>query len=138
MQERAADDPGRCFAIEAGLGEVVIVPPGWAHATVSADPARPMTFGAWCDREYGFEYDEVRARGGLAYYPLLAEDGRVIWQPNPRYRASPLTVRGARAYPELGLEARVPVYELFARDPAAVQWVSDPARVAHLWEMFEP
>ena len=37
MQERAADDPGRCFAIEAGPGEVVVVPPGWAHATVSAD-----------------------------------------------------------------------------------------------------
>ena len=38
MQERAADDPGRCYAIEAGPGEVVVVPPGWAHATVSVDP----------------------------------------------------------------------------------------------------
>ena len=43
-----------------------MVPPGWAHATVSASAGEPMTFGAWCDREYGFEYDEVRARGGLA------------------------------------------------------------------------
>lgn len=138
MQERAADDPGRCFAVEAGPGEVVVVPPGWAHATVSADPAAPMTFGAWCDREYGFEYDAVRARGGLAHYPLLAGNGGVEWQPNARYRTRPLSERRARAYPELGLEAGVPVYELFARDPAAVQWVSDPARVAHLWKGFEP
>ena len=28
MQEHAADDPGRCFAIDAGPGEVVVVPPG--------------------------------------------------------------------------------------------------------------
>ena len=138
MQEHAADDPGRCFAIEAGPGEVVVVPPGWAHATVSADPAVPMTFGAWCDREYGFEYDEVRARGGLAHYPLLTVEGGVEWQPNPRYQRRALVERGARAYPELGLEPGVPAYELFARDPEAVQWVSEPGRLAHLWPEFEP
>jgi glucose-6-phosphate isomerase len=138
IQERAADDPGRCFAVEAGPGEVVVVPPGWAHATVSADPATPMTFGAWCDREYGFEYDAVRARGGLAHYPVLAAGAAIEWQPNPRYEPRPLTRRRARPYPELGLETGVPVYELFARDPEAVHWVSDPARVAHLWEGFEP
>ena len=36
MQEHAADDPGRCFAIYAKAGELVLVPPGWAHATISA------------------------------------------------------------------------------------------------------
>jgi glucose-6-phosphate isomerase len=138
VQERAADDPGRCFAIEAGPGEVVVVPPGWAHATVSADPGEPMTFGAWCDRQYGFEYAEVRARGGLAFFPLLAPSGRVEWARNPRYAARPLVERRARAYPELGLVAGEPIYRTFARDPEAVQWVSDPARFASLWEGFEP
>jgi glucose-6-phosphate isomerase len=138
MQERAEDDPGRCFAIEAGPGEVVVVPPGWAHATVSASADEPMTFGAWCDREYGFEYDAVRARGGLAFFPLLREDGTIRWEKNPRYRERPLVERRARAYPELGLVAGEPVYRTFARDPEAVQWVSDPARVAHLWPGFEP
>jgi glucose-6-phosphate isomerase len=137
-QERVSDDPGRCYAIDAGPGEVVVVPPGWAHATVSADSATPMTFGAWCDREYGFEYDAVRARGGLAHYPLLGGDGRVDWQPNPRYSPRGLVERRARAYPELGLQPGVPAYELFSRDPEAVQWVSEPARLAHLWRDFEP
>lgn len=138
MQERAADDPGRCFAIEAGPGEVVVVPPGWAHATISASSVEPMTFGAWCDREYGFEYDAVRARGGLAHYPLLDSGGGIRWEANPRYRAPELVVRRARSYPELGLVPGEPVYRTFERDPDAVQWVSDPARVAPLWEGFEP
>jgi len=138
MQERAAFDPGRCFAIEAGPGEVVVVPPGWAHATVSASGADPMTFGAWCDREYGFEYDAVRARGGLAWFPLLAPGGEIRWERNPRYHAAPLRRRRARAYPELGLVAGEPIYRTFARDPDAVQWVSDPARAASHWPGFEP
>jgi glucose-6-phosphate isomerase len=139
MQERAEDDPGRCFAIEAGPGEVVVVPPAWAHATVSASAAEAMTFGAWCDREYGFEYDAVRARGGLAYFPLVGGDGAIRWEWNPRYRVErALVERRARPYPELGLVAGEPVYQTFARDPGAVQWVSDPARVAHLWPGFEP
>lgn len=138
MQERAADDPGRCFAIEAWPGEVVVVPPGWAHASVSADPDEPMTFGAWCDRDYAFAYAEVRARGGLAFFPVLTGEGCVEWRRNPRYAARALVERRARAHPELGLVAGEPIYRTFARDPDAVQWVSDPGRVARLWEGFEP
>lgn len=70
-QEAAGDDPGRCFAIEAGPGQQMVVPPGWAHAVISADPTRPLLFGAWCDREYGFLYDAIRAHGGLSWFPLF-------------------------------------------------------------------
>ena len=138
LQEHAADDPGRCLAIEAGPGEKVVVPPGWAHATVSADPGAPLTFGAWCDREYGFEYGELRARKGPAWFPLLDDDGRIAWQRNPRYAERPLVVHPARAYAELGLRTREAVYCAFDRDPESVQWVSEPARVAELWPGFEP
>ena len=54
MQESAKDQPGRCFAVEAFPGDQVLVPSGWAHCTISADSEQPLTFGAWCDREYGF------------------------------------------------------------------------------------
>jgi len=66
MQEYADDNPGKCYAVYAETGDVVLVPPNWAHATISADQSQPLTFGAWCDREYGFEYDKVRAHKGLA------------------------------------------------------------------------
>jgi len=134
MQEFVADDPGRCIAVYAGPGEVVVVPPGWAHATISADPERPLTFAAWCDREYGFEYDEVRARRGLAWYPLLSASGGIEWLRNPHYdRGSPLRLQEARAYPELGLEPGVPIYTQFERDPNRLQWVSKPAVAEQVW-----
>ncbi|MGC8625371.1 MAG: glucose-6-phosphate isomerase family protein, partial [Phycisphaerae bacterium] len=55
-QQRAQDDPGRCVAVVAKAGEKVVVPPGWAHCVINADPTGRMAFGAWCDRQYGFDY----------------------------------------------------------------------------------
>ena len=97
-----------------------------------------MTFGAWCDREYGFEYAEVRARGGLAFFPLLTRRGahRVAEEPALR-RAAPRRAPGA-AVPGARARRRRAHLRTFARDPEAVQWVSDPARLAHLWPEFEP
>lgn len=136
-QESAEDDPGRCIAVEAGRGDQVVVPPGWAHCVINADQTARMVFGALCERQYGFLYDKVRAHGGLAWFPLV-RNGRIEWEANPRYRYSNLSVRGSRNYPELGLDASVPIYRQYRRNPEAVQWVSEPARMNTLWPTLEP
>ena len=82
-QETADDNPGRCFAISAEVGDQVVVPPGWAHCVINADSTRRMAFGAWCDREYGFDYRGVRAHGGLAWFPLI-RGAKLEWAPKPR------------------------------------------------------
>ena len=138
MQEFVADEPGRSIVYQAVRGDVVVVPPGWAHATISADPSCALTFGAWCDRDYGFHYEEVRARRGMAWYAVLGEAERMEWEPNPRYGPSKIEVRPARRYPELGLKPGTPIYEQFARNPESVQWVSQPARVKDVWAAFQP
>lgn len=138
MQEFAADDPGRCFAVTAETGDVVVVPPGWAHATLSASQETPLTFGAWCDRDYGFEYDEIRARQGLAWYALLNDHGQLEWRRNPKYISRELIVGRPDNYQKLALKKGVPIYTQFERNPESVQWVSEPARMPNIWADFSP
>lgn len=137
-QEKSGDAPGRCIAVKAGPGERVVMPPSWAHYVVNAERNSELIFGAWCDRQYGFDYTQMRAHHGLAWFPAVTDGGEINWDANPNYSKSRLEVRDARTYPELGLEETVPIYALLRREPEAVQWVSDPARFQKLWQAFEP
>ncbi|POP41302.1 glucose-6-phosphate isomerase [Superficieibacter electus] len=136
MQEFVEDEPGRCFAVLAGPGEKVLVPPGWGHATISASPDEALTFGAWCDREYGFEYEAVRAHKGLAWYPLV-QNNNIIWQHNSHYLPGRLQVVTPRKYTEFGITDE-PVYQQFINDPARFQFISKPEKAAASWLNFHP
>ena len=137
-QQRAEDDPGRCIAILAQAGDKVVVPPGWAHCVINADPSRRMSFGAWCDRQYGFDYTGVRAHHGLAWFPVLTESGAIGWQPNEHYLQSTLEHHEPRAYPELGLDSSRSLYGQFIDDPDSVMFVADPKRATDCWPTFTP
>jgi glucose-6-phosphate isomerase, archaeal len=138
LQKVVADDPEYCVALEAGPGDLVVIPPSWAHCIINADPESEMVFGAFCDREYAFVYDDVRRRGGLAWFAQFGSENKIEWIPNPSYRRSALTIRSARSYPEFRLDRDRPIYEQFAKDPKRLQWVSEPAIYADLWENFQP
>ena len=138
MQEHVADDPGRCYAILANPGDIVVVPPAWAHAAISANPAEAMALGALCDREYSFDYDAIRQRRGLAWYPVVAAHGNIDWIPNPRYGPSDLKVRPPRDYPDLGFIRGKSLYEQALQDLDRFSWVSKPNLVNHVWTHFEP
>jgi glucose-6-phosphate isomerase len=136
LQKEVADVPDPCLAIEAIPGDLVLIPPAWAHYIVNANPDETMVFGAFCDREYGFVYKSIRERGGLAWFPVCEAGGRIGWKRNPKYGASQLMLHRARSYPELSLDADLSIYEQFARNPESLQWVSEPGKYAHLWDSF--
>jgi glucose-6-phosphate isomerase len=138
MQETAKDQPGRCFAVEAKPGDVVIVPPYWAHATISADPEQPLTFGAWCDREYGFEYDAVRAHKGLAWFPVISASGEIEWQKNKNYLDCELITKKPEVYTQLSIEPGKPIYTQFEENPEKFGFVPRPQVAAKIWEKFIP
>jgi len=138
MQEYAADDPGRCYAILAKPGDIVVVPPKWAHAAISADPSDFMALGALCDREYSFDYEAIRKRQGLAWYPTVARSGEVEWVPNPHYQKRGLEVRNPRDYAELGFVRGTSLYDQAVRDLDRFAWVSKPALCGEIWKHFEP
>ena len=140
MQEHAADDPGRCFAITAGPGSLIVVPPGWAHAMVSVNPSVPMTFGALCDREYAFEYAEVRKRKGLAWYPLLTALRRNSL--GAKSHVQILRARNARGpgdYSRLGLQSGIPLYtQAIANLPIACSGFRTRGLPPIAWRSFIP
>lgn len=138
MQERAEDDPGRCYAVSAEAGQVVIVPPGWAHATISADPESPLTFGAWCDKDYGFEYESVRAHKGMAFYPLLDKDGVLYWEHNSHYNNCALIEKVPDSYDALSLRAGEPIYNQYRQNKDAFEFVYAPDKYAPIWDEFIP
>ena len=138
MQEYANDNPGRCFAVYAEPGEVVIVPPNWAHATISADSKQPLTFGAWCDREYGFEYDDVRAHKGLAWFPVIVEGNSLKWVANDMYNKNELTIKRPSDYSELNIVKGEPIYKTFEKDNHAFDYVVNPKLKEDVWVNFIP
>lgn len=137
MQESVGDDPGRCFAVMANQGEVVIVPPGWAHCTIVADVTRNMTFGAWCVRDFGFDYQGVRAHKGVAWFPVVEKE-EMKFIPNKNYKESKLTIKKPRIYEEFGLEPGKAVYTQFQEHPDRFLFVSRPELANEKWQNFIP
>ena len=132
------DDPGRCMAITARAGDQVVVPPGWAHCVIHAGRHNRMAFGAWCDRQYGFDYSGVRAHRGLAWFPTFGSHDAIEWTPNPHYLKRALEQRSPRAYPELGLDQHRSLYRQYLDDPESVMFVPEPGRAAKEWPSFTP
>lgn len=137
LNQLRGDIPGRCFAVEAGPGEVVLVPPGWAHCTISVDSSQPLAFGAWCVREYGFAYEGVRSHGGLAYFPIWRED-QLEFVKNPRYGESQFIHKSPRKYKKFQIQERVPIYTQFEQSPQKFRFIVHPEEYESLWQEFIP
>ena len=138
MQESGDDNPGKCYAVYAQAGDVVIVPPYWTHATISANPEKPLTFGAWCDRDYGFYYDKVRAHNGIAWFPVFNEKNEIEWIANPKYQTSKLICKSPEKYESLGIREGKSVYRLFEENPETFLYVPKPQLKEEVWKTFIP
>ncbi len=138
MQETTEDQPGRCFAVVAYPGDIVIVPPNWTHATISADSEQPLSFGAWCDREYGFEYEAIRAHKGLAWFPVISETGEIEWRKNPNYQDCELIVKFPEIYSQFDIQPGKSIYTQFEENPLRFEFVPQPQIVAEKWKGFLP
>ena len=138
MQEHADNHPGRCFAVEARPGDIVIVPPNWAHATISADMEKPLTFGAWCDLDYGYEYEKVRKHKGLAWYPILQDNNELNWVKNENYDLTTLIRKRPNDYSEFGIKQKESIYKQYEKNSEIFSFVSKPYLKRELWVDFIP
>ncbi len=136
MQEFDGDEPGRCYAVHAKENDIVIVPPNWVHATINANVNKPMLFGAWCVRDYGFDYKGVRAHKGIAYFPKVNQDGSIEFVPNRMYQSDGIQVREARTYEEFGIEKNKPIYQQYEEKQDLFDFVPNPRIAEDVWKDF--
>lgn len=137
MQESGKDDAGNCYAVHAKAGEVVIVPPYWVHATVNAKPDEQMTFGAWCVRDYGFDYDDVREHNGIAFFPKFKNE-KLVWTMNPAYQKANLIEQDARIYEEFSIKTNEPIYTQFQKNKDMFEFVTQPQKYDNIWKNYQP
>ena len=124
-------------AVYAQPGDVVVVPPYWVHATISTNADESLVFGAWCDREYGFEYAEIRRHKGIAWYPVFEGDG-LKWIRNTNYHFSELVRKAPREYHDLGIGKGKSIYKIFEDAPDTFLYVPNPSVKKEVWISFEP
>jgi len=127
MQDRATPDVEDVIVIEAGPGDKVVIPPGWAHATVNVGDG-PMAFGAVYALEAQLLYEPLRKLQGTAHYVLA--DGTL--EPNPRYRSVPEARRALpHEIPEHGIGHGRPA---LSGELGLLDLVSRPERYPAVWE----
>ncbi|MBX6350498.1 MAG: glucose-6-phosphate isomerase [Clostridia bacterium] len=79
----------RVLLVEAGAGEPVVIPPGFAHATANVGPGW-LVLANWVARSFAADYSRVRAEGGLPARVLA--DAASGWRGRPSPAAGRMTV----------------------------------------------
>jgi glucose-6-phosphate isomerase len=130
MQSSVEAEVDEVIVVEAGPGDKVAIPPGWAHATINAGD-EPMVFGAVYAPAAELLYEPLRKRQGTAHYVLA--DGTL--EANPEYRRVPEPRRQpAHALPEQGIEPGRPALAALGQDETRLDFVSRPEAFPALWE----
>ena len=127
MQDSATDQVSDVIVVEAGPGDKVVIPPGWAHATINLGE-EPMAFGAVYALEARLLYEPLRKLQGMAHYVLA--DGSL--EVNPRYRHVPTARRMApHEIPGHGIGHGRPA---LSGEIGLLDLVSRPERHRAVWE----
>lgn len=118
--------------VEAGPGDVVVIPPGFGHVTVNIGSSW-LVMCNWVADGFASLYEPIRRTRGAAVYVL--DDGRGGWTlaPNPRY--APPAVRRVRAgdVPGLDIASSLPVYRALPEFPDRFAFLTFPERAAPLF-----
>ncbi|MFV0479935.1 MAG: glucose-6-phosphate isomerase family protein [Anaerorhabdus sp.] len=132
MQEFSDGDAGECYAVEAKEGDIVIVPPNWVHATINRSSTERMIFCAWCVRDFGFDYKDVRKNKGIAFFPYFGNE-EIKWEFNENYQSGNIKVVKAKEYKEIGIEKGISIYEQFEKNPDIFDFVAQPDILEDFW-----
>ena len=72
------------YAIKAGKGEAIIIPPKYGHFTINPSPDKELKVANWSDEKSQHEYGVIDKKHGACYY-YTAEG----WIKNKNYKKAP-------------------------------------------------
>ncbi|WP_440953881.1 glucose-6-phosphate isomerase family protein [Methanosarcina sp. Mfa9] len=132
LQKAEGESISDVVVIEAGKGDVVIVPPGYGHISINRSETT-LKMANWVCTSFSSVYEPIRKAGGGAYY--LLEEGFV---PNSNYLSVPEIRRFEPVEPELlGLERGEDMYEL-VEDLEKLRFLKEPQEFEEFFgEVFE-
>lgn len=84
LQDGRVDGPAQAFLVEAGEGEVVVVPPDFGHVTINPGPG-PLVMANWVEATFASVYGPYAERRGACHYEFAGPGGQGRLEPNPRY-----------------------------------------------------
>lgn len=96
--------------IKAEKGDIVLVPPGYAHVTINASE-KTLEMANWVCRDFSSVYEPIKRLSGAAYF--LLKDG---FAKNPLYRdVPPIRYLKPLSFDEIGLDSGENMYDLVHR-----------------------
>ncbi len=112
LQSQSLDD---VVMLEAGAGDIVIIPPGYGHVTINPSPDRTLVMANIVSTAFESTYSAYERLQGAAYYELCS--GELV--KNPQYSSVPM-VRHLRAKSGTGSHRIVkgPLYSLIGNEKA--------------------
>jgi len=114
--------------VKAGVGDKVIIPPGYGHLTINASN-KVLKMANWVARDFESIYPPIKEKGGGAYFLL---EKRMI--KNPRYEHVPeIKPLEPANLKEIGLQKSKEMYGL-VRDLKKLEFLTKPHE--HEW-VFE-
>ena len=114
--------------VEAGKGDIVLIPPNYGHVTVNADSEK-LIMANWVSDAFHSEYEPVRCKAGLAYY--VTEDG--IAQNGNYDKMPPLSYGRPKSYPSVDLYSGVDMYDL-VNDLEKLDFLTNPQNHPELFK----
>jgi oxalate decarboxylase/phosphoglucose isomerase-like protein (cupin superfamily) len=130
------DDPGKpdalddFVALELAPGDILTIPPNYAHALANRDATPGLLAGLYGTPEvFPAEYGAVERHGGFGYRLVADTNGRAHLQANPRYRDLPQPRILARPFGTLftAPEPGAPLWTTFIRTPDVYAFLTEPA-----------
>lgn len=132
LQKGSGDKIKEFAAVETNVGQKILIPPEYTHATVNIGDG-PLLFSDLVADQCHNRYEDVQGNHGMAYY-ILEESRHASFRKNSNYQFVPEVKKLLPSEQAgLGLLFNSPIYDILTESPNRFEYLSQPEK--HLQEI---